>query len=202
MRFLSHSPKFQVQVAEPRIRYSNYGDRIVDREGYVAMFTPDDLTEADIEYAEQVFLKEGLINGRTMMIDEVTPTPLLNRLSVFDTEEMALREHWEGQKLTDRFGVEHDKKTFVEQFLTERAETSTDFKLVVELPVEPPWPNYLEFRDTLEAFVQKIVADGYDPSRVLAYERQTRNSPHVVAALERLAAERAEQLRDAETIPA
>lgn len=201
MRFLSHSPKFQVQIIEPRVRFTQYGDRVVDREGYVAVFTPDDVTQADVEFAEREFEKGGLLNGRTVMRDEVTPTPLINRLSVFDTDEQAARENWAGLTYEDPRGNVHDFKTYVENFLAQRAINHGDFRQVTVALIEAPWPTYLQFNGTLDGLLQKIVEDGYDPGRVLAFERQlSPQRPNVIAALEQLAASQQAEMAGREQI--
>jgi hypothetical protein len=190
VRFLSHSRNFSVQVIEPRGHATQYGDWITDREGYIAQFVNDDVTEADVNWAEEVFVKGGLAHGRTTLVDEVTPTPLINRLSVFDTEEMALRENWHERKHVDAFGNEHDFQKHVEDFLSRRAVDHPDFRQIFVEPIETPWPRYLDFRGTLDQLLEKIEDDGYDPARVLAYERQSGHRPAVIAALEKLVEER------------
>lgn len=178
MRFLSHIRNFSVQIVEPRTHATQYGDIIVDREGYVADFRTHDVTETDIQFAEDVFVKQGLLYGRTTQLDEVTATPLLTRLSVFDTDERALVEGWDPEF-----------KKLVEDKLMQRAENHPDYRLVTREPIEAPWPRYLDFRGSLEQLLQKVVEDGYDVRQVIAFERQSGQRPQVVEALERLLVE-------------
>lgn len=178
MRFVSHIKRFMIQLVEPRVHFTQYGDRIVDREGYVARFDPDQLTEEDVAFAERVFERGGLLNGRTYMQDEVTPTPLINRLSVFDTDEQAQREHWD---------VEF--KEYVEQQLVNRSLNHPDFRMVEEKPAQLPWPGYESFQGTFEDFTTKIATERLDPRIVLAYERQNAKRPAVMNALSEMIAQ-------------
>lgn len=185
MRFVSHVRNFAVGIIETRSHPTQYGALVVDQEGYTAHFKQD-VTDADIAFAERVFEREGLVVGRTTEVDEVTLTPLLNRISVFDTEEEALRENWDGRTIVDDRGERHDFKEYVESKLARRAIDHQDFALMIEDPIEAPWPRYLDFQGSLDQLMQKIVDDGYDPSAVLAYERQSGKRPAVIERLEAL----------------
>jgi hypothetical protein len=195
MRFLSHIRGFGVQIVEPRVHMTQYGDRVTDREGYVAQFLTGDVTEADVDFAERVFLKEGLLYGRTTELDEVTPTSLLSRLSVFDTAQRAADEKW-----TDDF------RQTVEEKLTERADGHPDFRLITVEAIAAPWPRYLDFRGTLPQLIEKIVEDGYDVRQVLAFERQSGQRPEAIEALEKLLIEQevsqTAEPQDQATVPA
>jgi hypothetical protein len=176
MRFISHIRDFSCGIVEQRSHATQYGDTIIDREGYTAQFMPEDVTEADIEVAEEVFA--GMLHGRKLELDEVTPVPLMTRLSVFDTGERALAEDWSPEF-----------RELVESTLLKRSDMHPDFRLVTREPIEAPWPRYLDFKGSLDELLQKVVEDGHDPNRVLAYERQTGQRPQVIEALENLAAE-------------
>jgi hypothetical protein len=175
MRFLSHISGFSVQIIEPRVHMSQYGDRITDREGYVAYFRTGDVTEADVDFAERVFVKEGLLYGRKLEVDDVTPASLLTRLSVFDTAQRASEEKWSD-----------DFRQLVEDFLVERADNHPDFRLITIEAIAPPWPNYLDFRGAKSELLQKIVDDGYSVRDVIAFERQSGQRPELIEALEQL----------------
>jgi hypothetical protein len=173
MRFISHITNFAVQIIEPRSHPTQYGDVVVDREGYTAQFTTFDVTDADVAFAEEAFVKGGLIHGRKYEMDEVTPVPLITRLSVFDTDERALQEDWDPEF-----------RELVEEKLIRRSINHPDYRLVERLAVDPPWPRYLDFKGTLAQLMQKIDEDGYDPHQVLAYERATANRQMIIDALE------------------
>lgn len=191
MRFVSHIRKFGVQIVEPRVHFSNYGDRIVDREGYVAQFTADDVTDLDVEWGRKVFENGGFLHGRTTALDEVTLTDIRSRLSVFDSEEMALRENWDP-----------DFKTLVEDFLSNRAVDNPDFRQVEGIEIPPPWPRYLDFRGTLDQLMEKLIEDGYDLGQALAFERERGHREMVIVALEAKIAELAEETQSATSVPA
>lgn len=180
MRFVSHSPAFSMVVVGEKVRYSNYGDRIVDQEQVLAQFTQNDVTDADLAFAQTIWPK---MEGFTTLIDEVTPTPMLDRVSVYDTEEEAIRGNWEGRTVLDDRGEVHDLKTYVEKRLSERAVRHTEFRQVELVPLDPPWPNYLNFTGTMEALIAKLTEDGYDLAHALAYEKQIGRQP-VVQALQ------------------
>jgi hypothetical protein len=189
-RYVSHIRGLQLVLVSTAARYSNYGDRIVDREGYTAVFAQGDVTERDLEFAEKAFA--GKIRGRTTEMDEVTLSPLMGRISVFDTDEKALEERW-----TAEF------KQTAEQKLSALAETSEEFAQIVETPAEAPWPNYLDYEGTLESLLAKIASDGYDFAEVLRFEQQLpAKRPILIEALERKVAEQDELLRGVETVNA
>ncbi len=199
MRFVSHIRNFAVGIVTHQEAPTAFGTVIVMREGFTAHFKQD-VTDRDVEFAERVFERGGMVYGRTTEIDEVTMSPLISRLSVFDTDEEAAREGWEGQTLTDDRGVEHDKKEYIERVLSERAVNHQDFRQIEEEPVPMPWPNYLQFEGSLEQLLQKVVDDGYEIGAVLAYERQQGKRPAVIEALERLLL--AQDADVEETVPA
>lgn len=189
MRFVSQSRGFSLQIVEPRVHFSQYGDRQVDREGYVAFFTQDGVIDHDVEFAEREF---GGFPGRTTEVDEVTATPLLTRLSIYDTDEAAIEENWDPEF-----------KELVEQKMLARSQNHPDFRRVTTLPIEAPWPAYMAYAGTLESLIEKIIEDGYDPARVLAFERQLdKPRPMVIAALETLIADQSELAQGAETVNA
>jgi hypothetical protein len=191
MRFVSHIRGFSVQVVQPAVRYSNYGDRIVDREMYIAQFSGDLITNDDLDFARRVFEEGGFINGRTTLLDEVTLTPIISRVSVYDTDEEALREKWD-----PKF------KEMVEEFLLERSVNHPDFRPIEEARVEPPWPTYDSFRGTPAKLVEKIAADGYRPEVALTYERQNQNRAEVISALEVEIASQEAEVEDAPKVEA
>jgi hypothetical protein len=203
MRFVSHSPAMLVGVLPKKSHFNNYGDEITDQEGYIAQFSPNDLTEVDVRFAEKAFLNEfGQIHGQTVMGDEVTPTPFIERLSVFDTEETAVREQWDARTVTDVYGKTTPFKEYVEKTLTERAVNHPDFRLVVELPAQPPWPNYMEYRGSLEQLVERLVEDGYDLLEVIRFEEQTGHRQAVIDALRETIREQQAEMADAPQVPA
>lgn len=186
MRFVSHSPNFMVQVISERTHVTQYGGLITDREGYIAKFNQNDVIDADLEFAEKVLVGQVGINGRTTDADEVTLSPLIQRVSVFDTEEQARREQWGARTYVDDYGKTHDFREYVEGWLAQRAATHGDFRLVTEILPEPPWPNYLEYRGSLDSLMERLLDDGFDLGEVLRYEEKVAKREQVI---ERLRAE-------------
>lgn len=171
MRFVSHIRGFGVQIKAPKVRFSNYGDRIVDEDGYIAQFSPD-ITHADIEWAQREFEEKGFMHGRTLMLDEVTLTPIINRLSVYDTDEAAAAENW-----TPEFKQE------VEEFLLARSDNHPDYRRVEIESVPPPWPTYMNYRGTVPQLIEKLIEDGYSLEHALLFEQRTGKRENVIEAL-------------------
>jgi len=182
-----------------RAHYNAYGDEIVDRQGYIATFDQNDITDDDIDFVERVFVSEGM-QGRTTNLDEVSLTPLLDRVSTFDTEEMSERQNWSERKYIDAHGEEHDFKEYVEQFLAARSVRHPDFRLLEVLPVAPPWPTYMTFKGDLEALIERLVDDGHDLERVLRFEIETGHRQAVIDRLKQEIAERQALLAGSETV--
>ena len=182
MRYVSHIRKFGVQIVEPRVHITQYGDRVVDREGYTALFNQNDLTDRDKEVAEQTFEFRGL----TTMIDEVTPTPLLDRISVFDTDEEAARGKWQPEF-----------KLKVEERLAEINLWDPEFTEVFALKVPPPWPNYMDWSGSLEQLIATLVMQGHNLYEVIEFERQTGHRQAVIDALQEKLSELEAETADA-----
>ena len=203
MRFVSHSPKMRVSVVPKKSHFSNFGDEIVDQEGYVAQFNAGDVTEADLHFAEKMFTNEfGQIHGQTLLGDEVTPTPFLERVSVFDTEEVAVREQWDARTVTDVYGNVVPFKQYVEEYLTAQAVNHPDFRLVVELPAQPPWPRYMDYRGSLDQLVERLVEDGYDLLEVIRFEEQAGHRQAVIDKLREVLREQQAEIAEAVQVPA
>jgi hypothetical protein len=203
MRFVSHSPRFGVGIVGELVHFSNYGDRIVERDAYTAEFNQNDVTEDDLHYAERCFKNElGQIRGQTVLGDEVTPTPFLDRVSVFDTDEEAAREDWEGKTFTDPRGNVWPFKDYVEDVMSKLAVNHPDFRQIIQRPAEPPWPNYLQFRGPLERLVEKLVEEGFDLREVLRFEQETGHREAVIEALQARLAQQKEEMAGMEQVPA
>lgn len=203
MRFVSHSPAMRVVIIGTKSHFTQYGDEITDQEGYVALFSQADVTEADLHFAQKVFTDEmGRIHGQTVLGDEVTPTPFLERVSVFDTEEMAVREQWSARTVRDVYGTPVDFKQYVERSLAEKAVNHPDFRQVIELPAQPPWPKYIEYRGSLEQLVERLVEDGYDLLDVIRFEEEVGHRQAVIDALRSVIAEQQREIADAVQVPA
>lgn len=199
MRFVSHIRKFTVGVLTDRTVPLAGGGEQTLVPGFQAAFWQSDITAAELEFAERHFSP----NGRTTEVDEVTLTPLIGRLSVYDTENENeikkyddIDEFMVGQPIPGTRGETWERgtmKAMVERRLTERALTSQTFAKFEEPMVAPPWPTYDAFPGEPEDLVEVIKAQGHHVPAVLLYERQNQNRPDVVAALSDLEAEQATQ---------
>jgi len=167
-RYVSNIRRFGVGIVEPRVHISNYGDRIIDREGYSAQFMQNDLTDRDVEVATATFE----MNGMTTLIDEVTPTPIIDRLSTFDTDDVAIREEWTP-----------DFKAMVEEKLARLAARDPHFCLVEQIRQAPPWPLYMQFSGTLEQLLDILVQQGHNLREVIRFEEETGHRQAVINAL-------------------
>lgn len=189
MRFVSHIRKFTVGVLTGRTSVMAGGAVQVLVPDFQAAFWQSDITAAELEFAERTFSP----NGRTTEVDEVTLTPLLGRLSVYDTENDGeikkydeIDEFMLGQVIPGTRGEIWERgtmKKMVEDKLTARAETSQTFKLFLEPPVAPPWPAYDAFPGEPEDLVEVVLAQGHHIPAVIQYERQNQNRPEYIAAL-------------------
>lgn len=197
MRFVSHIRNFGVGILTRRavIQASGAEQELVP--GFQASFWQSDITAEELEFAERHFSP----NGRTTEQDEVTLTPLIGRLSVYDTEAEkeiakydAIDEQMLGETIPGSRGQIWERgtlKAMVEEKLSARAASSQTFALVVEAPMSPPWPAYDAFPGEVEDLVATIQAQGHHIPPIVVYERQNQNRPEVVAALEDAAAEQA-----------
>lgn len=188
MRFIAHSRAYQVQCIQQRERPGPFGPEVI-QPGYTAQFRYADVTVEDVAFAEVAFV--GELNGRTYELDEVTPTPILNRLSTFDTEAQENvarfleidRDTWNP---TDKsYGIaEGTTKDRVEKRLVERQ--SGDMTLIVEPTLTPPWPTYNDFVGSFDDLAMKVIEDGYNVSAVVAFEKSKDGlrRPQAIEALE------------------
>lgn len=201
MKFVSNIRRFAVQIQPRRVRYLLNGAEEEIQPMILAEFKDADLTHEELAFARTQYSDRD--NGWKTEIDEVTPTPLINRLSTFDTAEHAeeyeeLDQQWgdpsESNPEAKRLGA-HTYRELVELKLLTR---QGDMVLIEEKKVEAPWPRYAEFQGSfaeLAAMVEQVVgADGFD--QVIAYERQTLNRAPVLAALEERKAQILEQEKD------
>ena len=198
MRFVSHIARFSVGIIPERAHFSNYGDRIIDQEGFTAHFNQNEVTETDVSFVERTFA----LHGRQTLQDEVTPVPTLERTSVFDTAEEAVRNNWRGRTHVDERGQEWDFQDYVEHKLLENSQGHDDYRLHEQAKEPPPWPKFMEFQGSLEQLFAKIEEDGHDFRQVLAYERQNARRPALIEALEAKIIEQDSLLAGAEVVPA
>lgn len=195
MRFISHSRRFQVLILADRKEIINGFEREV-APMLVAQFRQGDLTSEELEFAERKW--DRTAPGRTLEMDQVTKTPLLGRLSVYDTDSQEAQadfdrvdralEGQEHQKLPrgQRWQDGDAERLTIERLLSASARTNgADFAPFEEAPVTAPWPNYNEFPGDTEDLVEVLLAQGHHLPQALAYERQNLKRRDVIEALER-----------------
>src|SRR6478752_496065 len=102
LHFISHIRKMAVTIQGERTRPDGFGNLETVHPNVVAQFDALMLRDGDIEFARHAFEETGEVNGRTTLLDEVTLTPLLNRLSAFDTGDPELVAQWE--QLDEEYG--------------------------------------------------------------------------------------------------
>lgn len=136
------------------------------------------MTPHEVSVARDTFENYGLPTE----VDNVTLIDPLYRFSVFDTVMFAKQK-----------GLDDAKRLELEEFLLSRDEYGSDYVMVEELRLVPPWPTYDKFRGvrglpTAQGIARKVEEDGYDALEVVAYERQNANRQDVIDALESLGA--------------
>jgi len=198
MRFVSHIARFKISIIPERAHFSNFGDRIIDQEGFMAHFNQNEVTDADVSFVERTFA----LHGKQTLQDEVTPVPTIERVSVYDTTEEAVRNHWRGRVHVDQRGEEWDFQDYVERRLLDESQGHDDFRLHEAAKEPPPWPRYMDFQGTLDQLFAKIEEDGHDYRQVLAFERQNARRPVLIEALEAKISEQDALLVGAEIVPA
>lgn len=210
MRFISHSRRFQVLILSPVKVIENGIEREI-APMLIAQFKQGDLTAEELEFAERKWEKTA--HGRTLEQDQVTKTPLIGRLSTYDTNDPAVQAEYEE---VDRVleGKPHAKlprgqvwkdgdaeRITIERLMhTMQLTGGADFAVIEEAVVPAPWPAYNEFPGSVEDLVEVLVAQGHHLPQVLQYERQNLKRHAVIAALEAKLDE--QQPVGAEVIPA
>lgn len=184
MKFLSHIQRNSIVIHPGRSRNTEFGEEVLIPM-VIAQFTPGDITADELAFAERVF--KGETNGRTLELDEVTPTALLGRLSSYDTDEHAE----EFEQLDAEYGAPRGYrgewqgwKAYTEERLLSRSQPGSDSRLYEAAPLTPPWPKYNDFRGSIDDLVMKVLDDGFHIPSVIEYERSSLNRPEIVEALE------------------
>jgi hypothetical protein len=194
MRFLSHIRNFGVGILQSREEVLAGGVTREIQPMLTATFKTGDIFAEELEYAERHFK----VHGRTTERDEVTLTPLIGRLSTYDTEsEENIRIYdeidakMEGTYLPggrEKWTTGSTKKLVEEKLLSRQGE---NYALVEQAPVDAPWPKYDEFQGDDESLVFVLVEQGHNLGQAIAYERQHQNRPDVIRRLEEAVQEQA-----------
>lgn len=154
MRFVSQYKRFGIQIRPMREMILATGQVQVLSEPLYIQFWQGDISQREIEAAERFW---GTFAGRTVERDQMTPTPLLNRLSVFDTVLAQEQLNWDDAT-----------REAVEEVLLGKQGQSLLY--VPAEVMDPPWPAYASFSGDLNDLLAKIVSDGHSVAQVLLYE--------------------------------
>ena len=173
--FVSQYTNHVVQIRPQRQRSLGDGSIEITQDPIYAVFTPVEqgafVYDNEKEAAERHFSFSGL----TQHQDEATPSDTNYRLSIFDTDEQALKDGWDAET-----------KALVEDTLRRKAVSAPQNILIIEsTPIPAPFPAYDTYAGTPEDLVLKLAEDGHDLSQVLHYERTFGpKRPEYIEALE------------------
>src|SRR5262245_44566453 len=106
MRFITQYPGMVIQVRPQRQRSLGDGAIEITQEPIYVPVTSMANGAFLFENEEALAAKQFSFNGRTQEQDRATPSPIIDRLALVDTEEMAEKEGWD-----------EDTKTLVEERL-------------------------------------------------------------------------------------
>lgn len=171
MRFVAKYAKYALQVRPQVVEaYATGATKIVQNQ-LVARFAIDYTTPEERALARQVWAFPGFYQEE----DLVTIREPDFRISAFDSLNAQAQEGW-----TD------EEREMVERALVaEAARLPQDLLVMEEQRLAPPWPTYDTFPGTPFKLVQKIAADGFDITEVMAYERENQNRDEVINAMAR-----------------
>jgi hypothetical protein len=187
MRAISPIAKYGITIQSPRAKRGMDGAGVVveyfDGDLIHAQFETSGLTEWEQIVALENFDFSGLPDG-------VNP---LTRVSVFDSEAYVQRfpkdERDQIQKVIDNRLVE------LQQIFP------SEFRIVEKPATAKPWPTYdeNELEDTFDEDGEVVLGilslqrlSGWSPEQIRLYEVENDNRPEVIAAMEALEAEAAE----------
>lgn len=154
MRFVSQFTNFIINIRSPKKKFTEFGVDIVEEE-IVAEFSNREWNQRDLETA----LASFRFRGQYQYEDQATPVTPTYRISVYDTEEEALRQGWD-----------EETKLLVEKRLMEAGSYGSNFVAVTEVALQPPWPTYNQFEGSPEELVVQALDLGYDPETIIVYE--------------------------------
>lgn len=154
MRFVAQYANYVVGITPGHKKFTEYGVDVVDP-SIEAEFDRNGWTQHDFETAMLSFK----FRGTQQYEDEATPVSPVARLSVYDTDLVAVQEGWD-----------EDTKIKVEQRLLSSQGLGRDYVLVTEMALDPPWPSYDLFEGKPQVLVEQALALGFDLEEVIAYE--------------------------------
>lgn len=176
MRFISPHRGYTIGIRPPATVYDKYGQANVAERELTAEF---DINMTAMPWEVDQATNSLVFKG--MPVEEHTgdAIPAFSRVSIHDTEYAQQMNGW-----TD------EERHAVEEKL-QRMQNPEEFMLVEKPAVPVPWPAYPSV--TSAAKIKKMVDElGLRPSDVIEYERDNAGRSDVIAALEELAVEQAE----------
>lgn len=179
VRFVSKSSGYSICYKRDRIQHFASGESQVLQELWNCQFSPVGIRASEIKQAREQLHNYGMPKEQ----DQVTAVDPAYRYGCFDTHEFQEQHAEEGFDDAERLKME--------EFLIKHQDEY--YRLVEEIRVPAPWPNYNEFRGvkgtpTAVRIAERVREDGYDVLAVIAYERENANRPDVLAELEALLA--------------
>lgn len=161
MRFVSQYEGYGAQIRVNRQRAIDGGGVEVLTPGLYVQFVPVHSGGMLYENERLAALEHFNFRGQTQDIGEAIPTDPVQRLSICDTDEMAVQNGWSAED-----------KELVERRLSEIAMTVPQEVLqVASTPLEAPFPNYDRYEGDPTALIVKLIEDGHDVEYVLGYEQ-------------------------------
>lgn len=177
MRFVSKSSGYSICYKRDKTQHFATGESQVLQELWNCQFSPIGIRSHEIKQAREQLHNYGMPKEQ----DQVTPVDPAYRYGVFDTRDFQ-KEHADE-------GFDEAERLKLEEFLIEHQDEY--YRLVVEIRVPIPWPNYDTFRGvkgtpTALRIAERVKEDGYDIFQVIAYEKENVNRLDVITELEAL----------------
>lgn len=161
-RYISQWGAYKIKVipSEYTLVQGEHGPKeVLSRNPIIAQFSKQGITEYEREAALEHFRFKGIAEGEDP----------LRRISSYDTDQEAAQYGW-------------DKKTKEEIERVLDLRQGVDYFRVDKPRAIAPWPTYDK---TPPGKVLQMVSDmGIDPDAVMEYERENKNRPQIIEALE------------------
>lgn len=160
MRFVSPYERYKIVIKHQDTEVLANGSTRVLAPGFVAEFSPTDVTLFERDLARESFSFRGTLTTE----GGIPIDPVLHRISTFDTNK-----------------VPSEMRAEIEQSLLNHPDHGRDFVVANRPKIDPPWPSYDKEK---AADIPKKVADlGFDTEAVIAYERENKNRESIIGAL-------------------
>lgn len=143
------------------------GKMVPEQRELSADFSPDLRNEEDTAVALASLKFLGL-----PIYEDGRPVAPHYRISVFDSEIARLQNGWT-----------EEEEALVVEALHKSGHEGSMFVEVVPVPTDKPWNGYDELSDA-DRIVELALAIGADLQQVASYERENKNRPGVISAVE------------------